>query len=111
MLGVVQNQDSYAQAWPRSVRSSITSPASRIARSIIRALTGRRYARAMGYRLDDAEWVIVGQGSVVSNAERWPIICAPRADWRSGAQRHDVPSFPADVIVGHSPAKDVVDND
>ncbi len=33
------------------------------------ALTGRRYARAMGYRLDDAEYVIVGQGSVVSNAE------------------------------------------
>lgn len=33
------------------------------------ALTGRRYARASGYRLDDASWVIVAQGSVVGTAE------------------------------------------
>ena len=32
-------------------------------------LTGRRYARAMGYRLDDADYVFVGQGSVVRDAE------------------------------------------
>ncbi|MBS1241116.1 MAG: pyruvate flavodoxin/ferredoxin oxidoreductase domain protein, partial [Gemmatimonadetes bacterium] len=33
------------------------------------ALTGRRYARASGYRMEDAEYVIAGQGSLVWNAE------------------------------------------
>ncbi len=33
------------------------------------ALTGRNYARAMGYRMEDADYVIVGQGSVVCNAQ------------------------------------------
>ena len=71
MLGVVQNQDSYAQgvAAQRPFYfdhiAELTSEAFRD----FAALTGRRYARASGYRLDDAEWVIVGQGSVVSNAE------------------------------------------
>jgi pyruvate-ferredoxin/flavodoxin oxidoreductase len=32
-------------------------------------LTGRVYQRASGYRLDDAEYVLAGQGSVVPNAE------------------------------------------
>ena len=32
-------------------------------------LTGRRYNRVAGYRTEDAEYVIIGQGSVVSNAE------------------------------------------
>ena len=32
-------------------------------------LTGRHYQRAMGYRLEDAEYVLAGMGSVVSNAE------------------------------------------
>jgi pyruvate-ferredoxin/flavodoxin oxidoreductase len=33
------------------------------------ALTGRQYKRVMGYRLDDAEYVIAGQGCVTENAE------------------------------------------
>jgi hypothetical protein len=33
------------------------------------SLTGRRYERAMGYRLEDAEYVLAGQGSVITNAE------------------------------------------
>ena len=32
-------------------------------------LTGRAYSRVMGYLMEDAEYVILGQGSVVSNAE------------------------------------------
>jgi pyruvate-ferredoxin/flavodoxin oxidoreductase len=71
MLGVVQNQDSYAQG----VAAQRPFYFDHIAELTDRAfdeyaeLTGRRYARVTGYRTDDAEWVIIGQGSVVSNAE------------------------------------------
>src|SRR5512140_3211110 len=71
MLGVVQNQDSYAQgvaAQRPFYFDHITALTDR-AFDEYASLTGRRYARATGYRTDDAEWVIVGQGSVVSNAE------------------------------------------
>ncbi|MBT8447867.1 MAG: 2-oxoacid:acceptor oxidoreductase family protein, partial [Gammaproteobacteria bacterium] len=33
------------------------------------ALTGRRYERVMTYRADDAEYLLVGQGSVIPSAE------------------------------------------
>lgn len=71
MLGVVQNQDSYAQgvAAQRPFYFDHIAELSDHAFAEFAALTGRSYARAMGYRLDDAEWVILGQGSVVSNAE------------------------------------------
>ena len=71
MLGVVQNQDSYAQgvAAQRPFYFDHLAPLTDQAFEEFAALTGRRYARAEGYRLDDAEWVIAGQGSVVSNAE------------------------------------------
>ena len=71
MLGVVQNQDSYAQgvAAQRPFYFDHIADLTDRAFNEYAALTGRRYARAMGYRTDDAEWVIVGQGSVVSNAE------------------------------------------
>jgi pyruvate-ferredoxin/flavodoxin oxidoreductase len=71
MLGVVQNQDSYAQgvAAQRPFYFDHIPVLTDQAFEEFFALTGRRYARAQGYRLDDAEWVIVGQGSVVSNAE------------------------------------------
>ncbi len=71
MLGVVQNQDSYAQgvAAQRPFYFDHILALADQAFQEFAALTGRRYARAAGYRLDDAEYVIVGQGSVVSNAE------------------------------------------
>lgn len=71
MLGVVQNQDSYAQgvAAQRPFYFDHLAELADRAFDEYAALTGRRYARAMGYRLEDAQWVIVGQGSVVSNAE------------------------------------------
>ncbi|MCH8935381.1 MAG: pyruvate ferredoxin oxidoreductase, partial [Gemmatimonadetes bacterium] len=71
MLGVVQNQDSYAQgvAAQRPFYFDHLAELTDQAFAEYEALTGRHYARASGYRLDDAEYVIVGQGSVVANAE------------------------------------------
>ena len=71
MLGVVQNQDSYAQgvAAQRPFYFDHVAELADRAFAEFADLTGRAYQRATGYRLDDAEWVIVGQGSVVSNAE------------------------------------------
>ncbi len=71
MLGVVQNQESYAQgvAAQRPFYFDHILGLTDQAFNEYAALTGRRYARIGGYRLEDAEYVIVGQGSVVSNAE------------------------------------------
>lgn len=71
MLGVVQNQDSYAQgvAAQRPFYFDHVAALTDRAFAEFAELTGRRYERAMGYKLDDAEWAIVGQGSVVPNAE------------------------------------------
>ena len=71
MLGVVQNQESYAQgvAAQRPFYFDHIVGLSDQAFAEYADLTGRRYARIGTYRMDDAEYVIVGQGSVVSNAE------------------------------------------
>jgi pyruvate-ferredoxin/flavodoxin oxidoreductase len=71
MLVVVQNQDSYAQgvAAQRPFYFDHIAELTDRAFEEFARLTGRRYARVEGYRLDDAEYVIAGQGSVVSNAE------------------------------------------
>ncbi len=71
MLGTVQNQDSYAQgvAAQRPFYFDHIADLADRAFAEFAALTGRGYARAMGYRLEDAEFVIAGQGSVVTTAE------------------------------------------
>ncbi|MHC4342856.1 MAG: 2-oxoacid:acceptor oxidoreductase family protein, partial [Planctomycetota bacterium] len=71
MLGVVQNQDAYAQgvAAQRPFYFDHIQELTDRAMEEYFALTGRRYQRAMGYRLDDAEYVFLGQGSVVPNCE------------------------------------------
>jgi pyruvate-ferredoxin/flavodoxin oxidoreductase len=71
LLGPVQNQDSYMQgvAAQRPFYFDHVQDLSDRALQEFCELTGRRYERAMGYRLDDAEYVLAGQGSVVSNAE------------------------------------------
>jgi pyruvate-ferredoxin/flavodoxin oxidoreductase len=71
MLGVVQNQESYAQgvAAQRPFYFDHIVGLADQAFAEYAALTGRRYARVGGHRLEDAEYVIVGQGSVVPNAE------------------------------------------
>jgi pyruvate-ferredoxin/flavodoxin oxidoreductase len=71
MIGVVQNQDSYAQgvAAQRPFFFDHIRELTDRAMDEYYQLTGRKYARASGYRMDDAEYVIMGQGSVVWNAE------------------------------------------
>jgi pyruvate-ferredoxin/flavodoxin oxidoreductase len=71
MLGTVQNQDSYAQgvAAQRPFYFDHLVELTDLAMAEFAALTGRRYDRAMGYRLEDAEYVLAGQGSVITNAE------------------------------------------
>jgi pyruvate-ferredoxin/flavodoxin oxidoreductase len=71
ILGPVQNQDSYAQgvAAQRPFYFDHIVELADQAFAEFAALTGRQYGRASAYRTDDAEYVIVGQGSVVENAE------------------------------------------
>jgi len=71
MLGTVQNQDAYMQgvAAQRPFYFDHVVEFTDQAMEEYAALTGRRYARATGYRLQDAEYVIAGQGSLISNAE------------------------------------------
>jgi len=71
MLGVVQNQDSYASgvAAQRPFYFDHVAELADLAMAEYAALTGRRYARATGYRIEDADYVIAGQGSVVCNSE------------------------------------------
>ena len=71
MFGVVQNQESYAQgvAAQRPYYFDHVADLTDQAMEEYASLTGRVYRRAAGYRLDDAEYVLAGQGSVVPNAE------------------------------------------
>lgn len=71
MLGVVQNQDSYAQgvAAQRPFYFDHLTEITDAAFEDYAALTGRRYARATGYRTEDAEYLVAGQGSIVWNLE------------------------------------------
>ncbi|HSR42336.1 MAG TPA: 2-oxoacid:acceptor oxidoreductase family protein, partial [Longimicrobiales bacterium] len=71
LLGSVQNQDAYAQgvAAQRPFYFDHVRELADRAFEEYATLTGRRYGRVQGYRMDDAEWVLVGQGSVVPNAE------------------------------------------
>ncbi len=103
MLGVVQNQDSYAQG----VAAQRPFYFDHIAELADRAfeeyaqLTGRRYARAVGYRLEDAEFVIAGQGSLVPNAE---VVCDYLREERgikAGVLNISMfRPFPADLVTG-----------
>ena len=71
MAGIVQNQDSYMQ----SVAAQRPFFFDHIRELIDQAfdeyhqLTGRQYARVMSYRAEDADYLILGQGSVITSAE------------------------------------------
>ncbi len=71
LLGSVQNQDAYMQgvAAQRPFYFDHVRELTDQAMAEYAELTGRRYERTLGYLMDDAEYVLVGQGSVVSNAE------------------------------------------
>lgn len=71
MAGTVQNQDSY-MAGIAAQRPFFFDHVQGIADQCFQEfyeLTGRAYGRVVGYRTEDAEYLIVGQGSVVSSAE------------------------------------------
>jgi len=71
MAGLVQNQDSYMQSVAAQrpfFFDHIESLAARAFEEFHR-LTGRRYDRVMSYRAEDADYLIVGQGSLIPSAE------------------------------------------
>jgi pyruvate-ferredoxin/flavodoxin oxidoreductase len=71
MSGLVQNQDSYMQsvAAQRPFFFDHIQALTDQTFEAYYALTGRRYARVMTYRADDADYLIVGQGSMIPSAE------------------------------------------
>ncbi|MCX5771104.1 MAG: 2-oxoacid:acceptor oxidoreductase family protein [Candidatus Hydrogenedentes bacterium] len=71
MSGTVQNQDSYMQgvAAQRPYFFDHIEAFADQCFDEFYALTGRRYFRVTPYKIDDADYLIVGQGSIVSSAE------------------------------------------
>ncbi len=71
MVGLVQNQDSYMQsvAAQRPFFFDHIKELTEDAFAEFEALTGRRYERVMNYKVEDADYLIVGQGSVIPSAE------------------------------------------
>jgi pyruvate-ferredoxin/flavodoxin oxidoreductase len=71
MAGIVQNQDSYMQsvAAQRPFFFDHIRQLTEQAMDEYYQLTGRRYERVMTYKVEDADYLILGQGSVVPSAE------------------------------------------
>ena len=71
LSGSVQNQDAYMQA-VAAQRPYFFDHIEAITDRVMdeyHELTGRRYQRATGYDFDDAQYVILGQGSMITQAE------------------------------------------
>ena len=71
LAGPVENQDSYMQSVVAQ-RPYFFDHIADIAEEVMEEyyqLTGRRYRRVSCYRMDDAEYVILGQGSMIVQAE------------------------------------------
>jgi pyruvate-ferredoxin/flavodoxin oxidoreductase len=71
MTGIVQNQDAYMQsvAAQRPYFFDHIQEITETAFNDYYKLTGRKYDRVMSYKADDADYLILGQGSVVPSAE------------------------------------------
>lgn len=71
MIGTVQNQDAYMQsvAAQRPYFFAHIAALTDQAMEEFYKLTGRRYQRVSSYRTDDADYLIVGQGSMLVTAE------------------------------------------
>ncbi|MBM4207347.1 MAG: pyruvate ferredoxin oxidoreductase [Gammaproteobacteria bacterium] len=71
MAGIVQNQDAYMQsvAAQRPFFFEHIKELTDKAFDEFYELTGRRYARVMTYRAEDADYLILGQGSLIPSAE------------------------------------------
>ena len=71
LSGAVQNQDAYMQA-VAAQRPYFFEHIDALADQCMAEyyeLTGRRYQRVSGYKTEDAEWIILGQGSMIVQAE------------------------------------------
>ncbi len=71
MTGIVQNQDSYMQsvAAQRPFFFDHIQEITDNAFEEFYQLTGRQYQRVLTYRVEDAEYIILGQGSLIPSAE------------------------------------------
>jgi pyruvate-ferredoxin/flavodoxin oxidoreductase len=71
MAGIVQNQDSYMQSVAAQRPFFFDHIQGLIDQAFVdfEALTGRSYARVMSYRAEDADYLILGQGSLIPSAE------------------------------------------
>ena len=71
MIGTVQNQDAYMQsvAAQRPFFFDHIAPIADKVMEDFYELTGRRYRRVSTYRTEDAEYLILGQGSMIVTAE------------------------------------------
>jgi pyruvate-ferredoxin/flavodoxin oxidoreductase len=71
MAGLVQNQDAYMQsvAAQRPFFFDHIQELAERAFAEFAELTGREYARVLGYRIEDADYLILGQGSLIPSAE------------------------------------------
>ncbi len=71
MTGIVQNQDAYMQsvAAQRPFFFDHIKEISEQAFKDFAILTGRKYERVMTYKVEDADYLIIGQGSVIPSAE------------------------------------------
>ena len=71
MAGIVQNQDAYMQsvAAQRPFFFDHIRELTDQAFEEYYQLTGRKYNRVMGYRIEDADYLILGQGSLIPSAE------------------------------------------
>ncbi len=71
MAGTVQNQDAYMQsvAAQRPFFFDAIPALAERAFAEYAALTGRHYTRVAAYRTDDADYLLLGQGSVIPTAE------------------------------------------
>jgi pyruvate-ferredoxin/flavodoxin oxidoreductase len=85
MSGVVQNQDSYMKGKiaQRAYYGRVL-PALKSVMDEFYAMTGRRYGVVMPYRLEDAEYAIVGSGCMMETAEAAVDYMRERYGWRVG---------------------------
>jgi pyruvate-ferredoxin/flavodoxin oxidoreductase len=101
-LGGVQRADAWARgaASQRPYYSEHLARLADLAFEEYLALTGRAYARCSGYRLDDAEHVIVAQGSAVADAEAAADHLRAAKRWKVGVVNVAMfRPFPADLVV------------
>jgi len=97
MVGLVQNQDSYMQsvAAQRPYFFAHVADLAMQAFAEFQPLTGRRYDRVMTYLCDDADYVILGMGSMIPSAEAVADHLRKTRGLKVGGRRPgDVPAVP-----------------